>query len=577
MDPVSSSSKIPFLPRSSRTVSEKERASVVQSETTAKADKQRVKITSSKLKVDVVAIEGGVVPSIKGKTVRHPKKSTHSALKKLSPIKHLPSDLPSSKVLDLSKKNGLTEEQMIEIISSTKDVDAVSAIGLTLLTDKVIKVIAKHHGHQLIHINLSSCTQITALGLGILLKKCPKLTYLDLYWCRISGDLSSLFEVHPSLKTVVFPSGLQKHYNQYNPDDFPLAPEAIPQEALEDGLEGLSIMPQEDRKESKKEIKSREGVDRDRLMGIRSFNYGAEVDYQTFQDSHRKNRGVWRLANFAGHILSASYDHSVGVWDPKTGKRVAHLTGAHKRDVLDVVVIPGEEGGFVTGSADATMVVWNRYYKQKRVMKGHWSGIYSLACLSNGSIVSGSCQCPPQKTRWDYDMRIWDSASGKRIGGLSGHEGAVASLDVMEDGTLVSASADRTVKIWDVTKGVCVRTFNKHKDYVYSVKSLSSGRIASASRDRSIVIWDSRDNSVKKLEGHISTVYSLSPIGDQLLVSGSRDGSVTIWDLKSGKYVNILECPGEYVYSVLATEKGEIIAGLSSGKLSSWRFPAASR
>src|SRR5262249_59949319 len=55
---------------------------------------------------------------------------------------------------------------------------------------------------------------------------------------------------------------------------------------------------------------------------------------------------------------------------------------------------------------------------------------------------------------FDNLVRLWDAATGKPLGVLEGHTGAVRRLAYSPDGqTLASASFDGTVRLWDVSAG----------------------------------------------------------------------------------------------------------------------------
>ncbi|MCP4350083.1 MAG: WD40 repeat domain-containing protein, partial [Desulfobacterales bacterium] len=67
-----------------------------------------------------------------------------------------------------------------------------------------------------------------------------------------------------------------------------------------------------------------------------------------------------------------------------------------------------------------------------------------------GTLVSGSD---------DNTVRLWDTATGKEIRTISGHQDSVMSVSLSSDGrTLVSGSDDNTVRLWDTATGKCFKT-----------------------------------------------------------------------------------------------------------------------
>jgi len=71
---------------------------------------------------------------------------------------------------------------------------------------------------------------------------------------------------------------------------------------------------------------------------------------------------------------------------------------------------------------------------------GHTSSIFSLAVLSDRSLISGSS---------DKTIKIWNIKTGECIKTLEGINNRVRSLAVLHDGTLASGSDDETIKLWN--------------------------------------------------------------------------------------------------------------------------------
>ncbi|RYP06507.1 hypothetical protein DL765_009461 [Monosporascus sp. GIB2] len=290
-------------------------------------------------------------------------------------------------------------------------------------------------------------------------------------------------------------------------------------------------------------------------------------------------------------IVSASGDHTVRIWDAKSGKEVRKFE-SHSMWLNSVVFSP-DGSRIASGLGDGTIRIWDaKSGKEVRKLEGHSHSVRSVAFSPDGSrIESGSddntvriWDAKSGKELHDNTVRIWDANSGKELRKLEGHSRSVTSVAFSPDGSrVISGSYDYTVKIWDAKFGKEVRKLEDHNDYVRSIIfSLDSSRIASGSYDNTVRIWDANriasgsDDStiriwdaksgkeVRKLEGHGSgnhtfglmkpgkVSHKLQPHGDwvnsvifspdgSLIASGSHARTVRIWDAQSGKEVRKLE------------------------------------
>src|SRR5262249_17592522 len=77
----------------------------------------------------------------------------------------------------------------------------------------------------------------------------------------------------------------------------------------------------------------------------------------------------------------------------------------------------------------------------------------------------------------DKLIRIWDVASGKRLGILEGHTDRIPALAWHPDGKRIfSAGWDTTVRVWDVANCEPIILLNSHDMQVHSIALSSSGR-----------------------------------------------------------------------------------------------------
>jgi hypothetical protein len=98
---------------------------------------------------------------------------------------------------------------------------------------------------------------------------------------------------------------------------------------------------------------------------------------------------------------------------------------------------------------------------------------------------------------------------------LKGHKKSVLCLAVLQNGILVSGSADQSIIFWDCQTSKPIRVLeNAHADFVYCLCAISDHLFASGGFDHALKIWDTRAgaqlDSVQKHTGGVNALTLLS-------------------------------------------------------------------
>src|SRR5262249_41083037 len=171
-------------------------------------------------------------------------------------------------------------------------------------------------------------------------------------------------------------------------------------------------------------------------------------------------------------LLTGSLDKTVKVWDVAGGKELRTLA-AHDDWVLSVAV--SRDGRFfVSGSKDRTARVWDlRTWKPLHTLRGP-SPVEGVGISPDGKTIAtagwGVAGSPGP-------LRLWDAATGKEVGTLTGHPAQVSVAAFSPDGTtLATCSHDQTVRLWDVATGAEQAVLRGHTGILFALAFTPDGK-----------------------------------------------------------------------------------------------------
>ena len=235
-------------------------------------------------------------------------------------------------------------------------------------------------------------------------------------------------------------------------------------------------------------------------------------------------------------LASASYDHTVRLWDARSGESLLVLAG-HTDTVRSVAFSP--DGRLLaSGSLDNTVRLWRVATGELvAILEGHTGWVWSVAFSPDGRLLaSGSFD---ETIRlWAIDLPVNDNPP-QPVATLTGHAGWVLGVAFSPDGqTLVSGGADGTVRQWSVEGREQLQVLAGHTGAVQAVAVSADGMtLASGGDDRTIRLWQPGSDTPRlSLPAHTAPVVALalSPNG-QTLASSSSDRSVRLWSVRRGE------------------------------------------
>ncbi len=276
------------------------------------------------------------------------------------------------------------------------------------------------------------------------------------------------------------------------------------------------------------------------------------------------------------HVLSASYDTTLRLWNVKTGEEVRRFEGQGDR-VIGVAVSRDDKQALSAG-VDGTVRLWDvDSGKEVRCLRTGCARNFGVAFSPDGrqALTCGN----------DSLIRRWDLDGGKELLVYRGHTDWVHSVQFSGDGAvIVSSSRDCTVRVWDAASGAEVGRFDRHAESVLSAAFAPDGKhILSGGNGSTLYLWDRETGKVRQtMRGHFfrSACVTFSPDGRRALTTGGHadvpgeDCTVRLWDLESGKQLQRFDGHEAAVMGADFSPDGKYAISASEDKtLRLWRLP----
>jgi len=272
----------------------------------------------------------------------------------------------------------------------------------------------------------------------------------------------------------------------------------------------------------------------------------------------------------SAHVAIAGED-AVVVWDLNDRAIKFRLDRFSGKGTCVVFSKDGALLAAATTGGDIYLIDW-RSSSVRKITDAHGRGAYALDFgPESRTLASGG---------GDGIVRLWDVASGVKVGEMGRHNGRIHSLAFEPNGrNVITAGEDLTIRVWDANTKKEVRAFAENMDKLVAA-SFSADRTVVAYAAKTVEIDLMRNRRIDKrfvrmrdlssgrdlftFEGHTGDITGVAFLpGRRFILSGSLDNTVKIWDVEKGGEVTSLE-QNDKVYSVGASRDGKWIA--ASGK-----------
>jgi cytochrome c len=245
------------------------------------------------------------------------------------------------------------------------------------------------------------------------------------------------------------------------------------------------------------------------------------------------------------HIVSASFDHSVILWDARAGQARA-VARWHRGSVNALALLP--DGRIASAGEGGRIALWapGLGAEPAQVLEGHTGQIAALA--ARGENLASAA--------WDGSVRLWNLADGSaQI--LEGHRGQVNAVAFRADGALVSAGFDGTIRLRaaDGSNQIIAEAGLP----LNALIALPDGGLAAGGVD-GILRLIAANGAMREVEAGARPIVALSldASGARLAVA-SLGGNVTIWGLEAARLLHTLEGPGLPVWSLAFAPDGRLL------------------
>jgi WD40 repeat protein/tRNA A-37 threonylcarbamoyl transferase component Bud32 len=185
-----------------------------------------------------------------------------------------------------------------------------------------------------------------------------------------------------------------------------------------------------------------------------------------------------------GTRLAVVEDLAVRIWDLTTGREAVPALTGHTEWIPRIAYSP-DGSQLASASFDHTVKIWDSRTGKEIMKLVHPDNVWDVAYSSDGGrLATGD---------FDNIVRLWDARNGNEILACKGHTFFALSVAFNRDNSrLASASRDGSVKIWDPDTGQEILTLRAQTEEWPTVAFSPDGTQLALVTERNVTIWDGR-------------------------------------------------------------------------------------
>jgi RNA polymerase sigma factor (sigma-70 family) len=293
---------------------------------------------------------------------------------------------------------------------------------------------------------------------------------------------------------------------------------------------------------------------------------------------HDHGGTAWMATAFAhsGRML-ATCAGTIRLWEPTTGKLLREIDGRFWSPVSmlfspddKVLAVQGERAIFLLNPATGKLL--------RQLSVEVLSPVFAFS--PDGKLLATGGPLSEAKVSTNWSVSLWDTATGRQITNLRGHNYKIHSAAFTPDGrTLVTACYRNRVCRWDVARGELRKSFDlplpegreSHLSPDGSTLAVASP-LQAAQSDDADSLWDTETGrqrcTLPSRRSRDDYGLAFSPDGKILATNSTEAGTdqktIFLWDVATAERVSQFKVPARAAFVLRFAPDGKTL--LSSGK-----------